>query len=52
MGIWAVKPKLIEVGDADRPVAHPLTQVLADGRREIGPSLNLWHQPPKTILPI
>jgi hypothetical protein len=33
-------------------VAHPLNQVLADARREIAPSLDLWHQLPKTIRPI
>src|ERR1017187_704052 len=44
--------KLIEVGDTDGPVAHPVDQVLADSLRQITPRLDLWHQPPNTIRPI
>src|ERR1035438_5828425 len=37
--------KLIDVGDTDGPVAHPVDQVLADSLRQIPPRLDLWHQP-------
>jgi hypothetical protein len=35
--------KLIEVGDADRAIAHPVDQVLADACGEVIPGLDLGH---------
>jgi hypothetical protein len=46
------EPKLIQVGDADRPVVHPVYQVPADPYWKITPSIDSWHQLPKTIRPI
>src|SRR5882762_7720158 len=43
--------ELIEIGDADCPVAHPLDQMLADAFWKIVPRLDLGHQPLKTIRP-
>ena len=35
--------ELIEVGDADGAVAHPVDQVLTDVWRQIAPTLDLGH---------
>src|SRR5258707_14842023 len=43
--------ELIEIGDADCPVAHPVDQMLADTFWKIVPTLDLGHQPLKTIRP-
>jgi hypothetical protein len=43
--------ELIEIGDADCPVAHPVDQMLADTLWKIVPTLDLGHQPLKTIRP-
>ena len=44
--------KPIQIRDADRPVPHPVDQVLTDARRQIVPILDLRHQLPKTMRPI
>jgi hypothetical protein len=46
------EPKLIEVSDTDRPVAHPVYQVLADAGRQIASRVDSWHQLTKIIRPI
>src|SRR6266446_5458341 len=40
-----------EIGDTDCPVAHPVDQMLADTFWNIVPTLDLGHQPLKTIRP-
>ncbi len=45
------KPELIQIGDADRAVAHSINQMLPDTLWKILPLPDLWHQPPKTMRP-
>src|SRR5947208_17179285 len=40
---------MIVVGAADSPVAHPVHQLLADNFWKIVPTLDLGHEPLKTI---
>ena len=45
------KPKLVQIRNADRAVTHAINQVSLDTVGKILPSLDLGHQPPKTIRP-
>ena len=38
-----LEAKLVEIGDAGRPVAHPVDQVLANACGEVIPALDLGH---------
>ena len=44
-------PALVEVSNADGPVAHLVNQMLAHGRWQVVPILDLGHQSPKTMRP-
>src|ERR1700691_4537366 len=46
------RAKPTKVGDADRPGARSVDQVLANASRQIVPSLDLRHQSPKIMRPI